>query len=204
MLGVTDYGAFVVSFLVLLAIPGPGNFALLASTGKGGIAGGLAATLGVILGDQVLLWLAVAAVAALLAAYPAALHTLQWLGAGYLAWLGGRMLLAKPGAAPVLQIRPRHYLRQTMTITLLNPKAIMFYMAFFPLFVDPQQHRGLTTFAFMAATVAGLTLLYGGLLVLLAHLLAARLRASRGLSRLLERLGGLALIGFGVKLASAQ
>ena len=108
MLGVTDYGAFVISFLVLLAIPGPGNFALLASTGKGGIVGGLAATCGVILGDQVLLWLAVAGVAALLAAYPAALHSLQWLGAGYLAWLGGKMLLAKPGAAPALQIRPRH------------------------------------------------------------------------------------------------
>lgn len=204
MLGVTDYGAFVISFLVLLAIPGPGNFALLASTGKGGIVGGLAATCGVILGDQVLLWLAVAGVAALLAAYPAALHSLQWLGAGYLAWLGGKMLLAKPGAAPALQIRPRHYLRQTMTITVLNPKAIMFYMAFFPLFVDPQQHRGLTTFAFMAATVAGLTFLYGALLVLLAHHLAARLRTRRGLSRLLERLGGISLIGFGVKLVSAQ
>jgi threonine/homoserine/homoserine lactone efflux protein len=203
MLGVTDYGAFVISFLVLLVIPGPGNFALLTSTGKGGIRGGLAATLGVILGDQVLLWLAVAGVAALLAAYPAALHTLQWLGAAYLAWLGGKMLLAKPGAAPVLQIRPRHYLRQAMTITLLNPKAIMFYMAFFPLFVDPLHHQGLKTFAFMALTIAVLTFLYGALTVTLAHCLAARLRASPVFSRLLERLAGLSLIGFGIKLAAS-
>ena len=35
-------------------------------------------------------------------------------------------------------------------ITLLNPKAIVFYMAFFPLFVDPARHQGLATFAFMA------------------------------------------------------
>ena len=203
MLGVTDYGAFVISFLVLLVIPGPGNFALLTSTAKGGIRGGLAATLGVILGDQVLLWLAVAGVAALLAAYPAALHTLQWLGAGYLAWLGGKMLLAKPGAAPVLQIHPRHYLRQAMTITLLNPKAIMFYMAFFPLFVDPLHHQGLKTFAFMALTIAVLTFLYGALTVTLAHCLAARLRASPAFSRLLERLAGLSLIGFGIKLAAS-
>ena len=46
-------------------------------------------------------------------------------------------------------------------ITLLNPKAIVFYMAFFPLFVDPARHQGLTTFAFMAATIAALTFAYG-------------------------------------------
>src|SRR5678816_3371304 len=94
MLGVTDYGAFVLAVIVFLAIPGPGNLALITSTSKGGIRGGLAATLGVILGDQVLMWLAVAGVAALLTAYPAAFNAVQWLGAGYLAWLGVRMLLA--------------------------------------------------------------------------------------------------------------
>src|SRR6188768_3578309 len=109
MLGVTDYGAFVVAIIVFLAIPGPGNLALITSTGKGGIRGGMAATLGVILGDQVLMWLAVAGVAALLSAYPAAFHAVQWLGAAYLAWLGIKMLLAKPGAAPILNIEPRHY-----------------------------------------------------------------------------------------------
>ena len=51
------------------------------------------------------MWLAVAGVAAVLAATPAAFRGIQWLGAAYLAWLGLRMLLAKPGAAPVLTIR---------------------------------------------------------------------------------------------------
>lgn len=74
MLGVTDYGAFVIAFIIMLAIPGPGNFALITATGKGGIKAGLAATCGVIVGDQVLLWLAVAGVAALLVTYPAAFH----------------------------------------------------------------------------------------------------------------------------------
>ena len=60
MLGVTDYLTFVVTIIVFLAIPGPGNLALVTSTSKGGIQGGLAATFGVILGDQVLMWLAVA------------------------------------------------------------------------------------------------------------------------------------------------
>ena len=96
MFGVTDYGAFVAAIIIFLAIPGPGNLALITSTGKGGIRAGLAATFGIIAGDQVLMWAAVAGVAALLLTYPAAFHAVQWLGAAYLAWLGARMLLAKP------------------------------------------------------------------------------------------------------------
>ena len=201
MLGVADYGAFVAAILIFLAIPGPGNLALITSTSKGGISGGLGATFGVIAGDQVLMWAAVAGVAALLVTYPAAFHAVQWLGAAYLAWLGGKMLLAKPGAKPVLNIEPRHYFRQAALITLLNPKAIVFYMAFFPLFVDPAQHRGLLTFGVMAATVAVLTFLYGLVAVLLTHFLAERMRAKPLIGRVLEKVAGVFLIGFGVKLA---
>ena len=201
MPGITDYGAFVVAILVFLLIPGPGNLALITSTGKGGIRGGLAATLGVILGDQILMWLAVAGVAALLVAYPAAFHAVQWLGAAYLAWLGGRMLFARPGARPVLEFKPHHFLRQALAITLLNPKAIVFYMAFFPLFVDPARHQGLATFGIMAVTIAVLTFAYGTVAVLLTHFLAERLRANPAVSRWLEKLAGLFLIGFGLRLA---
>lgn len=204
MLGVADYGAFVAAILIFLLIPGPGNLALITSTGKGGIAGGLAATFGVIAGDQVLMWAAVAGVAALLAAYPAAFHAVQWLGAAYLAWLGIRMLLAKPGDAPVLHIEPRHYFKQAGLITLLNPKAIVFYMAFFPLFVDPARHQGMVTFGVMAVTIAVLTFLYGLTVVLLTHFLAERLRADPRIARVLEKLAGVCLLAFGAKLAVSR
>ncbi|ROZ66381.1 LysE family transporter [Ramlibacter sp. WS9] len=204
MFGVADYGAFVAAIIVFLLIPGPGNLALITSTGKGGIAGGLAATMGVIAGDQVLMWAAVAGVAALLAAYPTAFHAVQWLGAAYLAWLGIKMLLAKPGAAPILNIEPRHYFKQAGLITLLNPKAIVFYMAFFPLFVDPARHQGMLTFGVMAATIAVLTFAYGLIVVLLTHHLAERMRANPAISRVLEKVAGLFLLGFGIKLAVSK
>ena len=204
MFGIADYGAFVAAIVLFLAIPGPGNLALITSTSKGGIAGGLAATLGIIAGDQVLLWLAVAGVAALLAAYPAAFHAVQWAGAGYLAWLGWRMLTAKPGQGPVLDIKPRHYFRQAAVITLLNPKAIVFYMAFFPLFVDPTRQPGLATFGAMALTIAVLTFLYGLVATLLAHHLAERVRASPRMSSALSKLAGMCLLGFGLKLAISK
>jgi len=204
MFGIADYGAFVAAIVLFLAIPGPGNLALITSTGKGGIRGGLAATLGLIAGDQVLMWMAVAGVAALLAAYPAAFAAVQWLGAAYLAWMGFKMLTAKPGDAPVLNIQPRHYARQAFIITLLNPKAIVFYMAFFPLFVDPARHQGLITFGAMAVTIAVLTLAYCVTVLLLTHFLAERMRANPVIGRTLEKLAGVFLIGFGVKLALSK
>ena len=204
MFGVSDYGAFVVAVIVFLAIPGPGNLALITSTGKGGVVGGLAATLGVMAGDQVLMWAAVAGVAALLSASPMLFNGVQWLGAGYLAWLGFRMITAKSGDAPVINIRAGQYFRQGLMITLLNPKAILFYMAFFPLFVDPVRQQGLLTYGFMAATIAVITFVYGLTSVLLTHFLAERIRANPLVSRVLEKIAGLFLIGFGIKLAVSR
>jgi len=204
MFAIADYPSFVVAVIVFLMIPGPGNLALVTSTGKGGLRGGLAATLGVIAGDQVLMWLAVAGVAALLAAYPPAFRGVQWLGAGYLAWLGARMLLARPGDAPVLKIRTGHYFRQALAITLLNPKAIVFYMAFFPLFVDPARPAGIATFAAMAATIAVLTFVHGVVVSALTHRLAERLRAEPRIGRFMARAAGVFMIAFGVKLALSR
>ena len=204
MFGIADYGAFVAAIVLFLAIPGPGNLAIITSTAKGGVRAGMAACFGVIAADQALMWLAVAGVAGLLAAYPAAFAAVQWLGAAYLGWMGYKMLTAKPGQAPVVNIKPRHYFRQGAVITLLNPKAIVFYMAFFPLFVNPATHRGLVTFAAMAATIAVLTFLYCLVAVLLTQHMAERMRANPTVVRTLEKLAGVFLIGFGVKLAISK
>jgi leucine efflux protein len=204
MFGIADYGAFCVAIIVFLLVPGPGNLALITSTSKGGIRGGLAATMGVIAGDQVLLWLAVAGVAALLATYPTAFFAVQYLGAAYLAYLGVRMLLAKPGDAPVLKMRPSHFFNQSLLITVLNPKAIVFYMAFFPLFVDPAKHRGLLTFAVMAVTVAFLTFIYGLCSTLITHFASEKIRQNPKATSFLIKLSGLLLIGFGIRLAMSK
>jgi threonine/homoserine/homoserine lactone efflux protein len=200
MLGISDYGAFCFAVLVFLALPGPGTFALLNSTGKGGFRAGAGATFGIILGDQVLMWLAVGGVAAVLAAYPVAFRAIQVGGAVYLAWIGVKLLIARPGDASPIRIEPRHYLKQAFFITLLNPKAIVFYMAFFPLFIDPATHQGLPTFAAMAATIAVITAAYCLTLCAFADRVAAKVKAHRRLSTWLSRFAGLFLIGFGLRL----
>ncbi len=202
MFGISDYGAFAAAVTVFLLIPGPGNLALITSTGKGGWRAGLACCLGVMAADQVLMWLAVAGVAAVLAAYPAAFHAVQWVGAAYLAWLGYKLLTARPGDAPAIEIQPRQYFRQGALITLMNPKAIVFYMAFFPMFVDPARHQGAITFGVMAATVAAITFIYSFIVVTLTTVLAERLRANPAVVKWLEKTAGVFLIGFGLKLAA--
>lgn len=201
ILGISDYWAFVAAVLVFLALPGPGTFALLTSTGQGGLRAGAAATFGLIAGDQVLMWLAALGVAAVLQANPALFQALQYAGAAYLAWLGLRLLLAHGQVATPIRVLPGHYLRQAFFITLLNPKAIVFYMAFFPLFIDANQQRGVITFAAMAATIAALTLAYCLTLVSFANAISSRVKAHQGAARALQRLAGVFLIGFAVRLA---
>jgi threonine/homoserine/homoserine lactone efflux protein len=202
MFGIADFGAFCAAILLFLALPGPGTFALLTATGKGGRRGGAAATLGLLVGDQVLLWLAVAGVAALLAAHPAVFKAVQYAGAAYLAWIGLKLIFARDGEASPIRMDAGRYGRQAFLITLLNPKAIVFYMAFFPLFIDPATHQGLPTFAAMAATIAAISAAYCLALVWLADAVSAQVRAHRRLAAALQRLAGLALVGFGLKLAA--
>ena len=201
MFGIADFWAFVIAVIVFLAIPGPGNLAIITSTSKGGIIGGLAATLGVIVADQILMWLAVAGVAALLTANLTVFGMVQYAGAIYLAYLGIRMILAKPGDAPILNMEPRRFFRQAMLITLLNPKAIVFYMAFFPLFVVPARHQGLLTFGVMAVTIASLTFVYCVIVICITHFAAERMRTSPRVAVWLNRIAGTMLLGFGIKLA---
>jgi threonine/homoserine/homoserine lactone efflux protein len=110
------------------------------------------------------------------------------------------MWTTKEGDAPVINITAGHYFRQSLWVTLLNPKAIMFYMAFFPLFIDPQAHAGFFTFGVMALTVAALTFLYGLIVCVLAQRLSTRLLQRPWIGRALQKIGGGLLVAFGLKL----
>ena len=113
-----------------------------------------------------------------------------------------RMLRGRPGGVSPVSITSGHYFRKALVISLLNPKAIVFYMAFFPLFINPLSHRGMVTFAAMAATIALITAVYCLTLCAFAHAISAQLRAHRRLARAMERAAGVFLIGFGIRLGT--
>ncbi|WP_102947098.1 leucine efflux protein LeuE [Stenotrophomonas sp. VV52] len=204
-MGIQDLWTFVVAVLVFLALPGPGTFTLLTATGRGGVRGGYTALFGLLLGDQILMWLAVAGVAALLRANPLVFHAVQYLGAAYLVWVGIGLLRparagAEDGDGGGIRLQPGRYFRQAILISLLNPKAIIFYMAFLPLFIDPARHQGVLTFATMAVLIFVLSLAYCSLLIGVGNLLRRRIIQHPRVGVVLKRVAGVFLIGFGVRL----
>src|SRR4029453_5335848 len=203
MLGISDYWAFIAAVLVFLMLPGPGTFAVLTSTAKGGLRGGYAALAGLMIGDWLLMLAALVGVAALLAAHPMLFRSVQWLGVVYLVWVGLQLLRANGKAKTTpLPIAPGTYFRQGFLITLINPKAIVFYMAFCPLFIDPARYDGLPPLLAMGGTISLLTFAYGSVLIVSGNWAARRLRANESVGRWLSRFAGVALIGFGARLAT--
>jgi leucine efflux protein len=203
MFGISDYPAFCLTVLMFLALPGPGTFAVLTSAAKGRIIGGFAAIFGIMAGDWILMLAAMLGVATLLQAHPIVFKGVQWLGVAYLIWVGLQLLRAKgASAATLLPISAGKYLRQAFLITLINPKAIVFYMAFFPLFINRDTYQGVSTLAAMGLTISVITLAYCSLLVFAGNAAAAKLAKNEKVSRLASRVAGVALIGFGVRLAA--
>jgi len=202
MPGIINYGTFVLSFILLLIIPGPGNLVLITSTSKGGARSGFVCLMGILLGDQTLLWLAIAGVAALLESSPHLFQAIKWFGAAYLLWMGAQLLMKpRTSATPPPTTQKRTPFLQGLVITLMNPKPILFYVMFLPLFIDPVHNQGLLTFACLAATAAVLTLIYCTLMITLTSRLADAVKARPGMIFLLEKAAGICLTVFAIKLA---
>ncbi|GIZ54092.1 leucine efflux protein LeuE [Noviherbaspirillum aridicola] len=202
-LGITDVWQLIAATMVFLMLPGPGTFCVLTSTAKHGLRGGYASLAGLMAGDAALMFLAAIGVAALLQANPLLFRGMQYLGAAYLAWLGFKLLTAKEeeGGTAVPFSNAADF-RRGFLVTLINPKAIVFYMAFFPLFIEPATHRGALTFLTMGATISACTLFYGSLLVIAGNAAAQRLARNRCIANYASKAAGVFLIGFGIKLTT--
>ena len=203
--GIGHYASFIAAVLVFQLVPGPGTIAILGATARGGHATGMAAVAGTLVSDFLYMLAAIAGLSALLLAYPQVFAALQWMGIVYLAWLGLQLLrqpLTPLGEAAQAPTGPARAFRQAFLVGLTNPKAILFFVAFFPLFL-PAQASPLTLIALMVH-VTVLSLLYQALLVVAGAAAARRLAHVRSARWLATRLAGVALIAFGVRLALAD
>lgn len=202
MFGIQDYPSFVAAIVIFQLVPGPGTLAILGATARDGVGAGLGAVLGTLLGDFLDMSAALLGLAAVLAAYPVAFLTLRWFGIAYLVWIGIGMLRsagASPGPAGVLPLGRRTHARRALAVALTNPKVVLFFMAFFPLFLRPGARP--LTLGLMMVHVTLISFLYQSSLVLIGNALARRLARIPALSSVGTRLAGLALVGFGIRLA---
>lgn len=203
MFDIQNYASFVFAILVFQLVPGPGTVAILNATARNGARAGFGAVLGTLLGDFLYMTAAVLGLAAAMRSHPLLFEALQWFGAGYLCWIGIQLLRARVvngASAPEPARSPRTYFRQACLVSLTNPKVMLFFVAFFPLFLRPDATGG--TLAAMMLHVTALSLLYQAGLVLLGNAAATRLRAFPFARRLATRLAGIALVGFGLRLAA--
>lgn len=162
--------AFLVAALALNFTPGADMMFVTAQSISGGRGPGLAAALGVGAGAIVHAGLAALGLAALVAAQPLAFEVIRYAGAGYLVWIAIQMIRRPPDlsakAAPA-RTDLRRAFRQGLATNLLNPKVIVFMLAFLPQFADPAR-GGLGLQVFLLGLLFGL----GGTLVLIAVALA--------------------------------
>ena len=202
MFEIQHYPSFIAAILIFQLLPGPGTLAILGASARSGIGAGMGVVFGTLAGDSIYMLAAVLGLAAILSAYPAVFAALQWFGIAYLCWIGFKLLTEAPTKATSGET-PRHsgwfFFRQGFSVALTNPKVIMFFMAFFPLFMRPDASP--VTLVSMMLHVTLICLVYEIGLVLAGNLVARMLSRFRGIRLLGNRLAGLALIGFGLKLA---
>ena len=91
------------------------------------------------------------------------------------------------------------YFRQAFTVSLTNPKVVLFFVAFFPLFLRADSSP--VTLGIMMAHVTVISFIYQAGLVLIGNVVARRLSALPYARKLATRFAGVALVGFGIKLA---
>lgn len=213
MVDMSLLAAFIGAIFVLSITPGPDMMFIVAMGGRGGSGMGVMAAAGVACGMLVHACAAALGLSALFGALPVLYHVLRWVGAAYLFYLAVRAFRDRsvPGEEDDAAEgadgrrtgpRPRRAFWQGMVTNLLNPKVIMFNIAFLPQFVDPG--RGHLPLQLLVLGVTGVVIGFcvDGSVGLLSGRLSRALRRSRRLARGLNVFSGTVFAGLAVRLAA--
>ena len=214
MLGVTDLTTYVIGVIVIVLLPGPNSLYVLSVAAARGVGAGFRGACGIFVGDSVLMTLAASGAASVLKANPALFALVKYSGGAYLTWLGIVMLRGclstwrqrgepVPAAAVPVAAMQRPFGR-SLAISLMNPKAILFFLSFFVQFVDPGYGHPARTFLALGAILQFFSALYLSTLIFCGARLARSFSRRRRLSSALKGGVGLLFLGFGARLALAS
>lgn len=199
---IQNYSSFILTVLVFQAIPGAGTVAILHATSHHGMTAGMNAVIGTLMGDCIYMLAAASGLAAIFAAYPGMLTGLQWAGVSYLGLIGLKHLCIHTEARSSSVFGERNnyvYLRQAMTISLTNPKVMLFFVAFFPLFL--RENSGPITLLVLMLHVVIISFIFQTGLVLVGNTVTQWLSQRQMARKIGRRMAGAALIGCSVRLA---
>ncbi len=209
--GVTDIATFILGTIFIVLLPGPNSLYVMSVASRWGVGAGYRGACGIFLGDLILMVLSASGAGSLLKATPALFMVVKYAGAAYLAWVGIGLLrsaiatwrgrVRETGQEPSADVsRP---FRTALMISLMNPKAILFFISFFIQFVDPGYPHPELSFIILGVIVQVCSAAYLSILIFGGAYLAQQFRRRRRLSAAATGgVGGL-FIGFGAKLANA-
>ncbi|MBL1105764.1 leucine efflux protein LeuE [Streptomyces sp. 5-8] len=214
MFGVIDLPTYLAGLTLIVLLPGPNSLYVLSVAARRGVRAGYTAAAGVWCGDTVLMTLSAAGVASLLQGNALLFGIVKYAGAGYLTWLAIGMLRsawqmwrtrreqALEEAAPARTADERPF-RRAFVVSLFNPKAILFFVAFFVQFVDPGYAYPALSFVVLGTLAQVASCLYLSALIFGGTRLAAAFRRRRRLSATATSAAGALFLGFAVKLSLA-
>jgi leucine efflux protein len=212
--GVTDIWTYVMGAIGIILLPGPNSLYVLSVAVRRGVRAGYQGALGVFAGDTILLLLVALGAAGLLRTNPALFMAVKYAGAAYLAWVGLNLIRGalqttrRPPKVSDVALESRanlqHPFKRALVISLLNPKAILFFLSFFLQFIDPAYATPAVPFLILSAIIMALSGLYLSVIILMGARLAQAFRARLRLSAFLSAAVGGLFLWFGAKLASAS
>ena len=195
--------AFVAASSVLLAIPGPTILLVISYALSHGRKVASATVAGVALGDFMAMTASMLGLGALLATSAALFTVLKWVGAAYLIYLGIKLWrapvserAAEVDETEVAAVKPLRVFLHTYAVTALNPKSIVFFVAFLPQFLDLSQPLFFQMVVF-EVTFLVLATLNAALYGLLASMARNTIRKPK-VQRIVNRTGGSLMIGAGL------
>ncbi|MEU6771028.1 leucine efflux protein LeuE [Streptomyces sp. NPDC046759] len=217
MFGVIDLPTYLAGLILIVLLPGPNSLYVLSVAARRGVRAGYTAAAGVWCGDTVLMALSAAGVASLLKANAVLFGIVKYAGAGYLTWLAIGMLRAawrmwrtrreKPlegSAAAAAAVPDERPFRRALVVSLFNPKAILFFVAFFVQFVDPGYAYPALSFVVLGSFAQLASGLYLSALIFGGTRLATAFRRRKRLSVTATSAAGVLFLGFAVKLTLAS
>jgi len=207
-----DFATLLTFFAAAAAfawIPGPAMLYTTAQTIAKGKAAGWMAALGIHLGGYVHVIAAALGLAIVFQTVPVLYMALKFAGALYLCYLGFRLLRSDVPIATSLENLPvasaKRAFFQSVTVEVLNPKTAIFFIAFLPQFTDANAFLPMWgQFLILGVVVNVMFSIPDVFCVLMSSKVMTSLTSSQGAQRLAQRLGGILLIGLGVKLAASR
>ena len=216
MFGIENYLGFVMAAILLNLTPGTDSMYIITRSMSQGQTAGFYSVLGITSGVLVHTLLAAFGLSVLLASSPLAFTLVKYIGASYLCYLGFKMLTSKqtplfasnlPNEEKMASTRPLdrwQIYKQGVITNTFNPKVALFFLAFFPQFIDPSYSNSMMSFLVLGLTFASTGFIWCSCLALLASKFSENLRKNPTIEVILNRISGVIFIGMGVKLLTEK